>query len=414
MSYRLLKLTTVYPAYAATFEARNPDWRTLSYAELLARFVATRYGLSDAFAFELARLGNEAAEVFASLAPLQRAWAREHGMVPRDHHWVEDIAIAQVRDYRPDVVYLQDLYAFGPAFRSRLRVECPSVRLVVGWRAAPTEDFAEFGDLDLLFTASPGLLERFRAAGARAELVPLGFDARVLSEVPVNITRDLALTFAGQLSSRGGWFAKRGLLMSRMVADTPIELWALTPPPRTIPKRAAQTLIYATGLALRKESRLARVGPLARLAGFASRYQECPWPREVYETHSNRFHPAVFGLDYYCVLARSRTTLNVHIDAVSTHATNLRLYEATGMGACLLTDWKPNLCELFDLDTEIVAYRSVDECVEKAKYLLTHDDESRRIAEAGQRRTLRDHTLEDRVRRVDALIVKALSASASR
>ena len=31
------------------------------------------------------------------------------------------------------------------------------------------------------------------------------------------------------------------------------------------------------------------------------------------------------------------------------HANNLRLYEATGVGAMLLTDWKPDLAELFPI-----------------------------------------------------------------
>jgi hypothetical protein len=82
----------------------------------------------------------------------------------------------------------------------------------------------------------------------------------------------------------------------------------------------------------------------------------------------------------------------------------MRLYEATGMGACLVTDWKSNLRELFEPDGEVVAYRSAGECVEKATWLLEHPAESARIAEAGRQRTLRSHTYRHRAPLLDELI----------
>lgn len=45
------------------------------------------------------------------------------------------------------------------------------------------------------------------------------------------------------------------------------------------------------------------------------------------------------------------------------------------MGACLVTDWKENLHEMFEPEKEVVTYRSADEMVEKVNYLLAHDEE---------------------------------------
>ncbi len=49
----------------------------------------------------------------------------------------------------------------------------------------------------------------------------------------------------------------------------------------------------------------------------------------------------------YQVLRRSRITLNSHIDLAGREAGNMRLFEATGVGAFLLTDFKDNLHTLF-------------------------------------------------------------------
>ena len=75
----------------------------------------------------------------------------------------------------------------------------------------------------------------------------------------------------------------------------------------------------------------------------------------------------------------------------------MRLYEATGMGACLVTDQKSNLANLFKIDEEIVAYNNPEEAAEKIRYLINNPEVARQIAKAGQDRTLKDHTYSKRM-----------------
>ena len=79
------------------------------------------------------------------------------------------------------------------------------------------------------------------------------------------------------------------------------------------------------------------------------------------------------------------------------------------MGACLLTDWKVNLPEMFEPDVEIMTYRSADECAEKTNYLLAHQDELAAIAAAGQCRTLRDHTYLNRSEQLAEILRELIS-----
>jgi spore maturation protein CgeB len=65
------------------------------------------------------------------------------------------------------------------------------------------------------------------------------------------------------------------------------------------------------------------------------------------------FQGEVWGADMYQVLRRSRITLNSHIDLAGREAGNMRLFEATGVGAFLLTDFKDNLDTLFAPDREV-------------------------------------------------------------
>jgi len=50
----------------------------------------------------------------------------------------------------------------------------------------------------------------------------------------------------------------------------------------------------------------------------------------------------------YKALSRAKIGFNIHADIASDYAANMRMFEVTGVGSCLITDWKPNLHELFE------------------------------------------------------------------
>jgi TRAP-type mannitol/chloroaromatic compound transport system permease large subunit len=86
----------------------------------------------------------------------------------------------------------------------------------------------------------------------------------------------------------------------------------------------------------------------------------------------------------YRKLQESRIVLNIHVDVAEKYACNMRLYESTGVGTMLVTDWKSNLPELFEVGHEVLAYKSPTECADLVEYYLGRDDEREAIAETLQ------------------------------
>lgn len=86
------------------------------------------------------------------------------------------------------------------------------------------------------------------------------------------------------------------------------------------------------------------------------------------------------------------TTYPAEIDG-----TNVRTFEAAAAGAFQLVNDRSALAELFDTEKEIIAYRSLDDLVDKVKYYLPRDNERREIAERAQKRALAEHTYEKRL-----------------
>jgi spore maturation protein CgeB len=111
----------------------------------------------------------------------------------------------------------------------------------------------------------------------------------------------------------------------------------------------------------------------------------------------------------YGVLRNSKIAINHHIDLAGAYANNMRLFEATGVGTMLLTDWKMNIGDMFESGKEVVTYRSPEECSELVSYYLSHEDERAAIARAGQSRTLSQHTYYHRMQELSELLANQLA-----
>lgn len=79
---------------------------------------------------------------------------------------------------------------------------------------------------------------------------------------------------------------------------------------------------------------------------------------------------------------------------------NMRCFEALATGSFLLTDWVPSIDELFEDGKHLVLYRSMDECIDKVKYFLAHDEVREKIAQAGYEHVIKNHTIQHRVNRI--------------
>ena len=82
----------------------------------------------------------------------------------------------------------------------------------------------------------------------------------------------------------------------------------------------------------------------------------------------------------------------------------LRLFEATGLGSCLVADTGPNMSDLFEEGKEIITYTTKEDAVEKIKYLLDNQKKISEIAEAGKQRTFRCHLAKNRAQEFNDMI----------
>ncbi|HKV33001.1 MAG TPA: glycosyltransferase [Pyrinomonadaceae bacterium] len=368
--------------------------------------MADASGWADFWTVAFAKLGYVMTDVISNTEPMQKAWANENGIDYTEADWLFDITTAQVIAFQPDVLFFNDYVTYTAAYLKHLRSVCPSIKLIFGWCGAPYRDGSVFSAYDIVLSSVPELVQHFRDQGHRSVLVNHAFEPRVLAQLDRVAATPVDFAFIGSIAKKAGFHHEREALLLRLLEETPLQLWASVTGGswRLSAGIRSRQLMYDSVHAAR------RIGvPEAMLntglPGKALKWKERPsLPPAVHPRLVRAARAPVFGLEMYAQLAHSRVTLNSHIDMSEQYASNMRLYEATGVASCLLTDWRPNMPELFEPDTEVVTYKNAEECIEKVKYLLDHEEQRQAIGRAGQKRTLRDHTFDNRAIQLDDLI----------
>ena len=395
---KLVYFTTLYPAYLEQFYARHPGLEQRAWAEQHDALDRDAFGWIGVWPRALAPLGYEVMEVLLNAEALQRAWnAGRPGA--GDHADLEAIALAQVRAFAPDVLWYDH---DDDMLLARLRATAPSIRLVLGWVGSWVPEGRSWQGTDLALSCAPESVEALRARGVRADLLHHGFDERVLSGLEQRPPRH-DVTFIGQIGSPLHVHRERLLEALRREVDVTLFSPSGQGGPWARPRAQARRAVYAGVRALQRigvpDGLLRRI-PVVKQAAAWPMAPRAPLPGAL----RRALRPARFGLEMYQTLRDSRICLNVESGSTTRHSSNMRLFEATGVGSCLLTDRTEGLSGLFEPEREVATFGDPKECVDRIRWLLAHPQEREAIARAGQARTLREHTYALRARRLDSLV----------
>jgi hypothetical protein len=381
---RILVLNADYPRFLSWLYRGQPGLGSAGYAAQLAARNASLFGVADFYSRNFAALGHEAAELHVNNAWLQTAWAREHGMAveaagpalpsgssalpgwlqravtplkpmlrplarkiglsPSLDAQAEKILLTQVEDFKPDVVLNQDTFHVDP--RLMRRIKAIGNPIAIGQVGIAPSRGVDWTVYDLMMSQLAATVAFFRGLGVRAEVNHLAFEPGILDVLPPAPAADIDVSFVGTVSPD---HQQRITLLEAVARRYDLKLFGN--PPRTLPA--------------------------------ASPLHQC-------------FQGEVWGAEMYQALRRSKVTLNSHIDMAGREAGNMRLFEATGVGAYLLTDDKDNLPALFEPDREVAVWRSVEECLAAIDRALGDAQGRAAVAAAGQSRTMAQHTYRHR------------------
>jgi hypothetical protein len=381
---RLFKCSVIYRDALIQFYGEDPKRSDLPYDQQYRALMDQAFYWADFWKLHLEATGRYVVEeVVSNAAPLQEKWIAERAKeLSRRGDRAIEIVLAQLQEFQPDVFFAHMFPTSRPDLMERVRREVPSIRLVIGWDGINICDAAEFPGRDIMLTCAEFMAKAYRQQGVASYCLPFAFETSLLNRLRAPRSASHP-SFVGSVHYGSQGHNARAKTLMLLARETDIELYLST--------LKGSPLLAQTRAILRYASR----GQLGHRLNILRLER-----RNLGARH---------GLRMYQTLRDSPFTLNSHIDAAGGSAANVRLFEATGAGTCLLTDWKENLRDYFEPDEEVVTYRSPEECLEKYRWLQNHPLECAEIARRGQARTLRDHTYPKRIDLVTEIIDKHLS-----
>lgn len=333
--------------YSEVFQRLAP---VASYADRQTQLARLCFGTSDFYSSAFRNMDWEAYDLVANDDLGLEFYARERGWTMLSRH---QIVMKIILDgERPDILYCQDLSFLGPERVVQIR---NSGIKVVGQISCPWPGDEAIKSFELLFTSFPHYLDEFARCGVAGIFLPIGFGSRVLNELPL-VQRIFDTTFVGGISAH----------------------W--TEGDKTLTHLASH--------------------PTCRFSWWGYGVENLP------SDHPLRlaYRGLAWGLPMYAIYSKSRIVVNRHGEVARGFANNMRMFEATGCGALLITEEAPNLQDYFEPGVECETYKSKEELAEKVIHYLNHDAERAKIATAGYARTLNQHTYGHRLKKIEPIL----------
>lgn len=358
---KIYKAFHAYQSYLDSFYNSNPQLKTSSFD--VQRQALIYDGSPWIFSWSPNNVDKniEVFETIHNCEYLQKVWSRKY---KDDAEWQINIVFEQIKEIQPEICVLYPPSVFNEERIKEVRSLVHHSLFIVGYDGMDRKDIKLYLGYDLIITCSDYISKFYVSNNMLSYTLNFGFDEKILNRINTSTIKKFDIGFSGSIYQNvhdGRYEMLRELTKTKDI---------------TIRSEFAQDI----NLSLFSKNQLKRLIKKRDIQNYFGL-----WRVDKYNLGPS------YGLEMYQFLADSKISLNMHGDKIG-FAANVRMYEITGVGSCLLTDWKENLGEIFEIDKEIVTYHTVDDAKDKIKFFLKHESLRNKIALAGQRRTLEEYT----------------------
>ena len=386
MSFRIFFISSMYSGSLESFYDREKEViKNLSYDQHYNLLLENTTEFIGSYMRGLRKLGLDAQSVIVNDNYLQSKWMREYGSKKISR---KNLLFSQVKFFQPEILWIDNLNYVDREWLKMIRNNVKSIRLIIGYHCSPygTRILDTLKAADIVITCTPGLKDEIGKSGKRTYLVYHGFDDTFIPKIVTDISLpEYDFVFSGSLTSGGRFHDERRRIIEEIL-DENIDLHLFVNREKVYKIRIKQAIFLMAGLIRRLN--------IKHFTEKANRFDfGAALPRIYSSKLIKSCQDPLYGIDMYNLFSRSKIVLNMHIGIAGDYAGNMRLFEATGAGSCLLTDNKKNIRDLFDPDNEVVVFNNPLDCVTKAKWLLENEAERKKIALSGKTKTLKSHTV---------------------
>jgi spore maturation protein CgeB len=358
---KLLQVHEFYQGFLNDFYREHPSLCSEAHHLQIETLINSGFGVGHSLAPSMKALGWDARIIIANAIPAQISWAKEHNIAGSETLTAHELLRIQIEEFRPDILYITSPITFDARFVNSVSHKA---KVVIGWRAAEIPVGTDFSCFDLVLSSHENSRLEALKHGAKSVMHFLPGVPDNLGAMLANTTPEFDVVFTGQCSP----VHTRRIAMLQAVSKA-----LLTDPDAD----------YSIGFYIPEQPALP--------VGLCMHNQGARW-----------------GAAMFRALRSGKIVINAQIDICPTEAGNMRLFEATGVGSFLLTDYHPNIVQYFQPGVELETYSDEVQLVSKIKTYLKDEKSRFKIADAGRKRCLRENSMSIRAKQFEKLVLDRL------
>jgi hypothetical protein len=401
MSYKYLRISGFYPKVVKDFENKYSD-SELSFKELIN--VANNYVNTIDIEDALINIGVDANVIFANVPLLQDKW-KEENLINLNNH---SLIYNQIKVIKPNVLFLNSTRYLSIEELRTLRKEVKELQSVICHFCAPfaINDLNILKEMDLVISCTPKIVADFKFQGLNSKLVYHSFKKDFIDKFYC-FEKENSLLFAGSLLAGDKFHKERIEMLDQMITkNINVKILGNVQELTLTNKIAALPLLLFYKLIpdflkdkLRKINTLSSIDNLDMSMIFS---------KSSLKRLKVISQKPVFGENYYKNVSQNLVNFNSHINITNNSVGNMRMFEVTALGSCLLTDNGTNINDIFEPGKEVIVYNNLDDALEKSEWLMHNINYAKEIADNGHKRVLKEHTHDKRAQEYNEIFCDVL------
>jgi hypothetical protein len=400
-------LITPYNKYLSGLYKNNPGLENLS-SEKQTEFIN-----NDGFAWcgvwiePFKREGFDVEIVYFNAMPLQLKWGNENNVDESCQNDRHELLKRRISKFKPDIIFNDNVFEFNDWWIDSIKGEFSFVKYILGYICSPSYDPNSIRKYNIIFTCLRSIEKEMIELNLNVKFLPLAFDSSIINRVEINKKPEKKICFYGGFVRKSKYHGVREEILSTLVKeDIPIDIYSEAVKLDIYKDMLSMNLRKATFVVVNFLKNFLLPNKTVENNLFFNKILQ--WGDVSISLFDRRLKSKmkypIYGLNLFNTILKYHSVFNVHGDIAGTEVANMRMYEVTGMGRCLLTDWKPNIEYYFKDGEEVLTYKTVEESIKKIQWIITNPEKALEIGKAGQARTLRDHTYYNRVKVVISAI----------
>ena len=372
---KFLRISSIYPGFIKKINKKimNND----TYEKILDLVFNERYSVSNNISEELTKKDYVCTELIYNFKILQNKWLKQYG----NKNLKDEVIFQQINFYNPDVLFIGDINLLDKKFINKIK-KITKIKLILCFHCAPISKkiYNNLNYADAIITCTKGYKDKISNKLIKDTFL-MQHAFKVNENLDFTKKRDIDVSFLGSLFLNNKLHLTRVEIIYKLIKNFKNSYVAIN-----FARYFLADLILLILDSVIKFTFIKNIKMFYKII-YIFLFSKKP----------------LFGKDMLNIIKKSKILINKHIEDTE-YAGNMRLFEATGSGSMLITDYKKDLENLFVVDEEIIVFNNNDELFDQINYYLKNEEIRLKIAKNGYKKTFDVHNYHNRVKKLDKFI----------